>query len=142
MFGHEKGAFTGAVQQRLGRFELANNGTIFLDEIGDISLELQSKLLRFLQEGEFERLGSSKTIKVNTRVIAATNRNLENAVIEGNFRQDLYYRLNVYPIYVPPLRERKGDIIELAEFFIKKFNFKFKKNIKKKKLFSRKCQSN
>lgn len=130
LFGHEKGAFTGAVKQRIGRFELANDGTIFLDEIGDVPLELQSKLLRFLQEGEFERVGSSKTLKVDVRVIAATNRNLEQAVIKGDFRQDLYYRMNVFPIIVPPLRERKEDIQLLVEFFISRFNKKYKKNVK------------
>jgi len=113
-FGHEKGAFTGAVTKKIGRFELADGGTIFLDEIGDLPLDLQSKLLRVLQEGEFERVGGTDTIKVDVRVIAATNRDLESAMKEGRFREDLFYRLNVFPIRVPPLRERKGDIPSLA----------------------------
>jgi transcriptional regulator with GAF, ATPase, and Fis domain len=118
LFGHEKGAFTGASTKRIGRFELANEATIFLDEVGELPLELQAKLLRVLQEGEFERLGSSKTIKVNTRVIAATNRDLGLAVKHGVFRDDLYYRLNVYPINLPPLRDRKEDIPELVQTFL------------------------
>jgi PAS domain S-box-containing protein len=118
LFGHEKGAFTGATARRVGRFELANNGTIFLDEIGEIPLELQSKLLRVLQEGEFERVGSSRTIKVNVRVIAASNRDLRRAAREGTFREDLYYRLSVYPIDMPPLRHRKEDIGPLARTFL------------------------
>ena len=118
LFGHEKGAFTGASTKRIGRFELANEATIFLDEVGELPLELQAKLLRVLQEGEFERLGSSKTIKVNPRVIAATNRDLGLAVKHGGFRDDLYYRLNVYPINLPPLRDRKEDIPELVQTFL------------------------
>jgi transcriptional regulator with GAF, ATPase, and Fis domain len=118
LFGHEKGAYTGAATKRIGRFELANEATIFLDEVGELPLELQAKLLRVLQEGEFERLGSSKTIKVNTRVIAATNRDLGLAVKAGMFRDDLYYRLNVYPINLPPLRARKEDIPELVQTFL------------------------
>ncbi len=118
LFGHEKGAFSGALNQRKGRFELADNGTLFLDEIGEISASFQAKLLRVLQEGEFERVGGSKTIKVNVRIIAATNRNLEKEVTNGDFREDLYYRLNVMPIYMPPLRERTEDIPELAEFLL------------------------
>ncbi len=118
LFGHEKGAFTGASTKRIGRFELANEATIFLDEVGELPLELQAKLLRVLQEGEFERLGSSKTIKVNPRVIAATNRDLGLAVKHGVFRDDLYYRLNVYPINLPPLRDRKEDIPELVQTFL------------------------
>ena len=110
LFGHERGAFTGALTRKIGRFELADGGTIFLDEIGDLPLELQSKLLRVLQEGEFERLGNPNTIKVNVRVIAATNHDLEKDIEEGKFRQDLYYRLNVFPIKVPPLREHREDI--------------------------------
>jgi transcriptional regulator with GAF, ATPase, and Fis domain len=118
LFGHERGAFTGATTRRLGRFELADGATIFLDEVGELPLELQAKLLRVLQEGEFERLGSSKTITVNVRVIAATKRDLRQAVQEGNFREDLYYRVNVYPIKLPPLRERREDIAELANRFL------------------------
>jgi PAS domain S-box-containing protein len=118
LFGHEKGAFTGAAAKRVGRFELADGATIFLDEIGELPLDLQAKLLRVLQEGEFERLGSSKTMRTNVRVIAATNRDLRRAIEERKFRQDLYYRLNVYPINIPPLRERKADIASLALDFL------------------------
>jgi PAS domain S-box-containing protein len=118
LFGHEKGAFTGATSKRVGRFELADKGTIFLDEIGELSLDLQSKLLRVLQEGEFERVGSSRTIKVNVRVIAATNRDLHRAMREKLVREDLYFRLNVYPIHMPPLRQRKEDIALLARTFL------------------------
>lgn len=117
-FGHEKGAFTGASERREGRFELANGGTILLDEIGEVSLSLQAKLLRVLQEQEFERVGGSKSIQVNVRVIATTNRDLQKAVQEGNFREDLFYRLNVFPIRVPALRERKDDIPLLAQTFL------------------------
>jgi formate hydrogenlyase transcriptional activator len=120
LFGHEKGAFTGAMAQQIGRFELTDGGTIFLDEVGDLPLRLQPRLLRVLQEGEFERVGSGKTIKVDVRVIAATNRNLVEAMQKGRFRHDLYYRLNVYPIVLPPLRERRGDIKLLAEAFLQK----------------------
>jgi len=119
LFGHEKGAFTGATARQVGRFELADGGTIFLDEVGDLPLKLQAKLLRVLQEGEFERLGSGKTIKVDVRVIAATNRNLAEALQRGRFRPDLYYRLNVYPIGLPPLRERVEDVGLLAEAFLR-----------------------
>jgi len=121
LFGHEKGSFTGAYQAKLGRFEAADGGTIFLDEIGEIPIDLQAKLLRVLQEGEFEKVGSNKTIKVNVRVVAATNRNLEEMVAEGKFREDLYYRLNVFPINNLPLRERKEDIPYLIKFFLKKY---------------------
>jgi PAS domain S-box-containing protein len=121
-FGHEKGAFTGATTKRDGRFTLADGGTIFLDEIGELPLHLQVKLLRVIQEGEFERVGSSQTKKVDVRVIAATNRDLEQEVREGKFREDLYYRLNVFPIKIPPLRERGNDIILLVDFFIDKFS--------------------
>jgi len=122
LFGHEKGAFSGAVGQRKGRFELADNGTLFLDEIGEISASFQAKLLRVLQEGEFERVGGSKTIHVNVRIIAATNRNLEEQVTEGKFREDLYYRLNVMPINMPALRERSEDIPELSEFLLSRIS--------------------
>ncbi|HEU5453589.1 MAG TPA: sigma 54-interacting transcriptional regulator [Terriglobales bacterium] len=122
LFGHEKGAFTGALTQKLGRFELADRGTLFLDEVGEISLELQSKLLRALQEHEFERLGSTRTQRVDVRVVAATNRDLLKMVGEGSFRSDLYYRLNVFPILVPPLRERREDIPLLVRYFAQKFS--------------------
>ncbi|MEW8395467.1 MAG: sigma 54-interacting transcriptional regulator, partial [Candidatus Thiodiazotropha sp.] len=118
--GHEKGAFTGAVSQRKGRFEQANGGTIFLDEIGEISPAFQAKLLRVLQEGEFERVGGVKTQVVDVRVVAATNKELEAEVQEGNFREDLYYRLNVMPINMPPLRDRREDIPDLARFLVAK----------------------
>jgi formate hydrogenlyase transcriptional activator len=118
LFGHEKGAFTGALARRVGRFELANGGTLFLDEVGDLPLELQAKLLRVLQEGEFERVGGAQTLKVNVRMIAATNRDLKNAVEEGRFRADLFYRLNVFPIAIPPLRERLEDVPRLVRHFV------------------------
>ncbi len=121
LFGHEKGAFTGAVERRIGKFELANQGTLFLDEIGELPLHLQPKLLRALQEKEFERVGGQVSIKANLRIIAATNRDLEKSVSEGSFRSDLYYRLNVFPIVIPPLRERKDDIPPLASLFLKKY---------------------
>jgi len=131
LFGHEKGAFTGADAQRKGRFEMADQGTIFLDEIGDLPLNTQVKILRILQERELERLGSSTTIKVDVRVITATNRNLEEMISKGQFREDLFYRLNVFPVYVPPLRERKDDIPNLLNHFIYKFNKKNNLNIKR-----------
>lgn len=131
LFGHEKGAFTGAINTRKGRFELADTGTIFLDEIGDISSSVQIKLLRILQENEFERVGGTETRTVNTRVIAATNRDLEKLIETNTFREDLYYRLNIFPIYVPPLRERGSDILMLADFFVAKYNRKHGKNIKR-----------
>jgi Nif-specific regulatory protein len=122
LFGHERGAFTGAIAMRKGRFELAHRGTIFLDEIGELPLQTQAKLLRILQEREFERVGGTETLRCDVRVIAATNRPLEDFVDKGDFRQDLYYRLNVFPIYVPSLRERKTDILQLADFFVEKYN--------------------
>lgn len=130
LFGHERGAFTGAYKLRKGRFEVADSGSIFLDEMGDIPISMQLKLLRVLQEMEFERVGGSETIKVDVRVIAATNRDLEDAVKKGTFREDLYYRINIIPVRIPPLRERKDDIPLLAIHFIDKFNKKNKKNIK------------
>jgi two-component system response regulator AtoC len=129
LFGHVRGAFTGAIKDKIGRFELANGGTLFLDEIGDISLNMQLKLLRVLQEGEFERVGGTETIKVDVRILAATNKDLEKAMEEETFRQDLYYRLNVIPIEVPPLRERKEDIKYLIYHFIEKYNKIYGKNI-------------
>jgi formate hydrogenlyase transcriptional activator len=129
LFGHEKGSFTGALTQKIGRFELANGGTLFLDEIGEMPLELQSKLLRVLQEGEFERVGSSKTLKIDVRIIAATNRDLQESVNNKEFRADLFYRLNVFPIYSPALRDRKEDIPVLVTHFCKKYGAKFGKKI-------------
>jgi DNA-binding NtrC family response regulator len=129
LFGHEKGAFTGAIRQQLGKFELAGNGTLFLDEIGDLRYELQAKLLRAIQEGEIERVGGTHPIKTEFRLIAATNADLEKAVKEGTFREDLYYRLNVIPVKMPPLRERIEDLPELARFFLRRYNTKFRKNI-------------
>jgi PAS domain S-box-containing protein len=129
LFGYEKGAFTGAVQRRIGMFELANNGTIFLDEIGDLDYSMQGKLLRVLQENEFRRVGGNEMIRINVRVIAATNRPLEKMIREGTFREDLYYRLNVLPLNIPPLRERKEDIPALVTFFIQKYNLKLGKDI-------------
>jgi transcriptional regulator with GAF, ATPase, and Fis domain len=129
LFGHERGAFTGAVTQKKGRFELAHRGTIFLDELGELPLDTQTKLLRVLQEQEFERLGGSQTQKVDVRVIAATNRDLEQEVRRGVFRADLYYRLNVFPIEVPPLRDRKDDIPLLASYFVRKFSERMGKHV-------------
>jgi chemotaxis protein methyltransferase CheR len=129
LFGHEKGSYTGAQSRRLGRFEVANGTTLFLDEIGELPLDLQPKLLRVLQDGEFERLGSSSTIKVNVRIVAATNRNLEEEVRKGRFREDLWYRLNVFSITMPPLRDRMGDIPLLVDFYIKKISKRMGKTI-------------
>ena len=129
LFGHEKGAFTGAVRQQLGKFELAAGGTLFLDEIGDLRYELQAKLLRAIQEGEIERVGGTHPIRTDFRLLAATNIDLEKSVKEGNFRGDLYYRLNVIPIRMPALRDRIEDLPELARFFLARYNRKFRKNI-------------
>jgi transcriptional regulator with GAF, ATPase, and Fis domain len=129
LFGREKGAFTGSHDRQIGRFELADNSTLFLDEIGEMPMELQTKLLRVIQDGEFERLGSPKTIKVNVRLIASTNRNLEEEIRKGRFREDLFYRLNVFPITIPPLRQRKEDIPLFVDYFVAKFNKKTGKKI-------------
>jgi transcriptional regulator with GAF, ATPase, and Fis domain len=129
LFGREKGAFTGAHEQQIGRFELADGGTIFLDEIGELPLELQSKLHRFIQDGELERLGSPRTIKIDVRIIAATNRDLKEEICTGRFREDLYYRLNVFPITMPPLRQRKEDIPLLVDHFVARFNKKIGKKV-------------
>ena len=129
LFGREKGAFTGSNARQIGRFELADGGTVFLDEIGEMPLELQSKLLRVIQDGEFERLGSPRTIKIDVRIIAASNRNLEEEIKLGRFREDLFYRLNVFPITIPPLRQRTDDIPLLVQFFMHKFNKKVGKKI-------------
>ena len=131
LFGHEKGAFTGALHQRRGRFEEANGGTIFLDEVGELSAAAQVKLLRILQEKHFQPLGSSRVVSVNVRVIAATNRNLEQDILSGRFRADLFYRLNVFPIYLPPLRDRGSDIILLADHFVLKYGQEMKKGVKR-----------
>jgi Nif-specific regulatory protein len=131
LFGHEQGAFTGAIRQKRGKFELANKGTIFLDEIGSVGIDVQVKLLRVLQEKEFERVGGYETIKTDVRIIAATNKNLEKAVEEETFRGDLYYRLNVFPIYMPPLRERKTDILLLADYFLEKYAKENRKDIRR-----------
>src|ERR1700757_578004 len=130
LFGHEKGAFTGALMQKKGRFELADHGSLFLDEIGDISLELQPKLLRALQEHEFERLGSTKTIRVDVRLIAATHRDLHRMISNNQFREDLFYRLNVFPIEIPPLRERRGDIPLLVHYFVSRHSRQMQKRVK------------
>jgi formate hydrogenlyase transcriptional activator len=131
LFGHEKGAFTGAVMQKLGRFEMANGGTLFLDEIGDMPLDLQAKLLRVLQEQQFERVGSSHTQRVDVRVVAATNQELRNRVAQKQFRMDLFYRLNVFPITVPPLREREDDIPLLVAYFVHRYSQRMAKSISK-----------
>lgn len=131
LFGHEQGAFTGAVKQKLGKFELAHKGTIFLDEIGSIGLDVQANLLRVLQEKEFERVGGHQTLKTDVRIITATNKNLEEAVERESFRDDLYYRLNVFPIYMPPLRERKTDILLLADYFLEKYTKENHKDIRR-----------
>jgi DNA-binding NtrC family response regulator len=130
LFGHEKGSFTGALRQQIGKFELAGDGTLFLDEIGDLGLDLQAKLLRAIQEGEIERVGGSNPIKTAFRLIAATNVDLDKAVKEGRFREDLYYRLNVIPIKVPPLRDRPDDLPELANFFLRRYSVKFRKQMR------------
>lgn len=131
LFGHEKGAFTGATRQKEGKFELAHGGTIFLDEIGSLALESQGKLLRVLQEKELERLGGTRSIRVNIRLIAASNLDLRSAVEKGAFREDLFYRLNVYPIYLPPLREREADVLLLADYFLEKYGHEYGKDIKR-----------
>src|SRR5262249_32999930 len=131
LFGHEKGAFTGAQSLKKGRFELAEGGTLFLDEIGELSSATQVKLLRVLQEREFERLGGTGTIKVNVRVLAATNKGIEKAIAEGSFREALYYRLNVFTVFVPALRERSADIMLLADHFVAKYARDQKKSIKR-----------
>jgi len=131
LFGHVKGAFTGAIRDKPGKFELANQGTVFLDEIGELPPELQVKLLRILQGQEFERVGGIKTVRVDVRVIAATNRNLEQAIQSGQFREDLFYRLNVLPVYIPPLRERREDVPSLVDFFLKSYSLRANKRFEK-----------
>ncbi len=130
LFGHERGSFTGAHQRKLGKFEIANGGTLFLDEVGELEMLLQAKLLRVIQEKEFERVGGTELIKTDVRIISATNRDLKQAVEEKDFREDLYYRLNSFPIYIPPLRQRRGDILVLAQHFLDTFNKKLGKSIK------------
>jgi DNA-binding NtrC family response regulator len=129
LFGHEKGSFTGAIRQQIGKFEMAAGGTLFLDEIGDLRLDLQAKLLRAIQEGEIERIGSARPVKTAFRLVAATNVDLEKAVQEGRFREDLFYRLNVIPLKVPPLRDRAEDVPELARFFLRRYSGRFRKNV-------------
>jgi len=131
LFGYEKGAFTGAQNRKKGRFELAEGGTLFLDEIGDLNISTQIKLLRVLQEREFERLGGTETLKINVRLVAATNKDLTRAINEGQFREDLYYRLNVFAIFMPPLRERKSDVLLLADHFLEKYAREHGKRIKR-----------
>ena len=131
LFGHEKGAFTGALEQRMGRFERANGGTLFLDEIGTLNFSAQAKLLRILQEKEFERVGGQKTLRTDVRVIAATSKDLERSIGEGTFREDLYYRLNVFPIFLPLLRERKTDILLLSDHFIERYGRKYGKDVRR-----------
>jgi Nif-specific regulatory protein len=131
LFGHERGAFTGAIEQRTGKFERANGGTLFLDEIGTLNLTAQAKLLRVLQEMEFERIGGTRTLRVDVRIIAVTSNDLEKSIAEGTFREDLYYRLNVFPIFMPPLRERKTDILFLADHFVEKYSRKYKKEVRR-----------
>ena len=131
LFGHEKGAFTGAISSRKGRFELAHGGTLFLDEIGDLSSQTQIKFLRVLQEKEFEKVGGDSTLKTDVRIITATNRDLERMMTDGSFRQDLYYRLNVFPIHLPPLRDRKTDVLLLADHFVEKYGKANNKHIKR-----------
>jgi transcriptional regulator with GAF, ATPase, and Fis domain len=130
LFGHEKGAFTGATQRRLGRFELADGGTIFMDEVGELLPDTQAMLLRVLQEREFERVGGTQPVHVDVRVIAATNRDLKAAIANGSFRQDLYYRLNVFPVHVPPLRERRDDLLMLVEYFVQRYASRAGKHIR------------
>ncbi len=131
MFGHEKGSFTGAAAQRKGRFEQADGGTIFLDEVGELTLPMQAKLLRVLQERTFERVGGNHPVKVDLRIIAATNRDLTDMVAKGTFREDLYYRLNVFPITIPPLRDRGSDVITLADHFVARFAQDSGKDVKR-----------
>jgi two-component system NtrC family response regulator len=130
LFGHERGAFTGAIRQQLGKFELASGGTLFLDEIGDLRLDLQVKLLRAIQEGEIERVGGAKPVKTDLRLMVATNVDLDKAVKEGRFRDDLYYRINVVPVHMPPLRERLEDLPDLARLFVSRYNAKFRKQVR------------
>jgi Nif-specific regulatory protein len=131
LFGYEKGAFTGAQARKPGRFELAESGSLFLDEVGDLNLTTQIKLLRVIQAREFERLGSTQTLKTNVRLIAATNKDLEKAIADGEFREDLFYRLNVYTIFIPPLRERKPDVMALSDYFLEKYTKEHNKTIKR-----------
>ena len=138
LFGHEKGAFTGAVARKIGRVEAAEGGTLLLDEVGEMSLDMQAKLLRFLQEFTFERVGGTKKLSADVRVVAATNRNLHQAVHEGRFREDLYYRLHVIELHLPPLRERRSDIATLAETFIQRFSIKYDKQVRGLSAFARK----